>query len=214
MSERKRYFRLFTAIFLATTCFFAGCSDDNGTEDIYTNQIPAGLQYSVPELPDMADFLDTAYEDYLIQFPPIQSVTLRTGDKETRISADDPRLIQLLNFLSFSMNESKTSWLQGYVTEDEINGYLTCKDTMLDITFLPEDEPANNTHNRAQRLILCGDSYLLILPTNSSGEIRGERYWPYSELPHVRHNTLSFSGEWGNSYWIDLLTYAGFVNQK
>ena len=81
---------------------------------------------------------------------------------------------------------------------------------MLDIIFRPMEEPINDTHAKTRRMIVCGDSYLLFVASDSEGNIRGERFWPYAELVLTQDSSL-LSNEWGNKYWIDMLTFAGFT---
>ena len=193
------------------SCILIGCTDAIVQEETYKKEVPAGLKYNVAALPEMSDFADTEYEDYAFQFSPVQSAVLKIGDQEIPIAPDDPRLIRLLNFLAYGFSEGHTEWLQGLVPEDEINSYLTCDDRMLDVTFYQEGSHDNSTHNTTNRMILCGDSYLLFTGLDLDGNICGERFWPYAGLPKVRNDSTSFyADEWGNNFWIDLLAYAGF----
>ena len=211
MNRMIRALILNVAWLIAISCILIGCTDAIVQEETYKKEVPAGLKYNVAELPEMSNFSDTEYEDYAFQFSSVQSAKLITGDKEMPISSDDPRLIRLLNFLAYGLSEGHTEWLQGLVLEDEINCYLACDDMMLDVTFHQEGSHDNSTHNTTNRMILCGDSYLLFTGHDLDGNVCGERFWPYAGLSRVRNDSTSFyAGEWGNDFWIDILTYAGF----
>lgn len=200
---------LYAMILLVIFCSFAGCVN-NIIEGAEIGIVPDGLKCDMPQLPKIASFSGEKYEDYHIHFPPVESATLRSNETIVSIEPSDPRLVRLLNFLAYGINEGHTSWRQGYVLENEINSYLLCKDTMLDIIFRPMEEPINDTHAKTRRMIVCGDSYLLFVASDSEGNIRGERFWPYAELVLTQDSSL-LSNEWGNKYWIDMLTFAGFT---
>ena len=184
------------------------------------SKLPVGLQFEVEGLPNIDEFSDTTFVDYKFHFPTsIESaVFLHNGITET-ISTDDPRLIQLLNFIAYGSSEGFTPFLKGYVYEDEILSCLAAKDPMLEITFNVSDTPGNSTLEKTPQIIICGDSFLAMRDTTDPKWVLGDgmfadRYWPYGCL--VEHlyvqnsNVISYDG-WGNTYWIDLLEYSGFV---
>lgn len=166
-------------------------------------------------LPAVESFSDTEYEDYQYHFRPVQKAVYKHDGIEETIAADDPRLIRLLNFLAYSENQMLSIWLQGCVEEAEINTYLASDAPMLDVAFVMEGEPKNDTLGDTPRILVCGDSYLLFIQdgitNNGEKGLVAERYWPYASTIEWTSETGNVSLEgWGTGYWMDILEYAGF----
>ncbi len=186
-------------------------------------ELPEGLYYYVPSLPKIEDFSGTEYEDYEYHFSPAKSAELICGDKTTEISPDDPRLIRLLNFLIFGVQEHYTYWRQGYVLEDEINDYLASPSPMLKVYF--DTTESNPEWRDNPEIIISGNTYLLMLSTEDAeyhGErIMAEQHFAYQEFmfeeadPSLKHklDESSLLEQWSNPelYWLDLIEYAGFI---
>ena len=196
-------------LFVIVSLVFAGCHDSSSKD------LPNGLYYNVEQLPDINLFSNTEYEAYQCQFPSVASAVFRCGDTESAISPNDPRLIQLLNFLSYSEEKMFSTWLQGYVTKAEQAEMLSNEAPMLEINFRAQETLKGYVHTNAVKAIICGDSYLLytdshIKDNQEYGEYLVDRYWPYGcFIEEMNIDMLSYDG-WGKGYWIDIVTYAGF----
>ena len=216
MKSKKRWMLIigFAIVCVLVICFFS-------SQKAFTN-LPAGLKYDVGALPSIADFSTTSYEDYKYYFSPVSTAVLKKDGGEAVIPPDDPRLISLLNFIAYSYSERMIVMEQSYILEDEILSYLSCEDPMLEITFAVSTESENNTLNKTPRVVICGDSFLAFMDTDSPSWVLGdglfaERFWPYGTLVYdllgdiynPKQEIISFEG-WGCGYWIDLLEYSGF----
>lgn len=176
-----------------------------------------GLNIQVPDLPKIAEFSGSEYENFSMQYPPVESAILRCGSKETAISPDDPRLIRLLNFLLYSESEGLTGIRQGLVSAEEIDIILQSDIPMLDITFVHEYVPNHiRTSAFLPRMIICGDSYLTFMYGIEELEGSAEHFLPYySLLVSLKESgevssDISTSTDWYSKNWIELLKYAGF----
>lgn len=196
-------------LFTIVSLIFVGCHDSNGKD------LPNGLYYNVKQLPDINSFSSTEYEAYRFQFSPVESAIFRCGDTEYPISPNDPRLIQLLNFLAYSEEKMFSTWLQGHVTKSEQAEMLSNEAPMLEINFRVQEDHKGYVHANALKAIICGDSYLLYTDSHIKdnpeyADYLVDRYWPYGSLiVELNIDMLSYDG-WGAGYWIDLVTYAGF----
>lgn len=175
-------------------------------------ELPTGLYLPIAELPSIEDFSSAEFTETAGCFPSVSSaVLIRNGERE-HISTDDPRLIQLMNFLSNSYKNSLDAWLQGVLAGADLEEYLSAEVPMLEVIF---EAGSENTSSRMRtpKIVICQDSYLLYLnsKTESSG-IEGnevaEQWWPYMALVS-EHNSPSDGSADG---WIDLLEYAGFYS--
>lgn len=206
--------RILTVTLCMLMTFLAACNSERADDP---NAFPPGLKYNVSGLPAIEDFSETEYEDGNVQFSPVESAVWRHDGVQEEISADDPRLIRLLNFLAKDADMMQSWWRQGYVLEEEINTYLACDDAMLEVNFRNEEGNRYSIHGYTPKIVICGDSYILFVDSEDPTDIRAERYWPFAEkLPITAPRSSgphSSKTSWGNDYWIDLLEYAGFVSE-
>ncbi len=212
MKKKKR----FAVVFIILIPWLL-CSCNNSKEDCR----PKGLKYDVPGVPSIEEFSGTHYEDYECIFPPVSSAVYRNGNTEETIQPNDARLIRLLNSIAYSQEKQLTAMIQGYLEDGEIIELLSSDEPMLEINFLKPEHPVNSSICTTSQIVICGDSFLLILGENPdwyAGDRLAERYWPYAsvvsdtmdiENEQMRDDILSHNG-WGDDYWIDLLEYSGF----
>ena len=167
------------------------------------------------ELPAIESFSSTAYEEYEFHFSPVKSAVLQVNGSKEVIKPDDPRLVRLLNFLAFSAEKGLSTLRQGYVMQDEIDGYLSSNEAMLEVTFSRGEASGTNILSNTPKIVVCGDSYILFVDSeianNGIQGMHAERHWPYAVLVPVaqREEKLSYNG-WGSGYWMDILEYCGF----
>jgi len=181
------------------------------------HDLPKGLACDIDNLPAWESFSATNYESYAFSFSKVNTVIYKYNGTENTINHDDPRVIRLLNFLAYSDKKSLSTWRQGYVSQDEVQGYLMAGEPVLEIIFHSNEISETHSYASLQKLLICGDSYLRFIDIN--GELRIERCWPYGELIMCEiteesryEDFISYDG-WGSNYWIDLLTYSGFGGQ-
>lgn len=182
------------------------------------NEFSVVSMCDITKIPDIELFSDTEYESYEYHFPPIESAAYIHDGKKEDISPNDKRLIRLLNFIAYSDNKMLSTWRQGYVESDEINNYLSSDEPMLEVKFSIKSNSKNRTMEKAIKMIVCGDSYLLFIepPEWYDNSEIAERYWPYGTIASYSNpeskieEILSYNG-WGNEYWIDVLAYSGFI---
>ena len=191
---------------------------------VMSSQLPPGLYYEVEGLPEIDSFSGEKYEDHKWQFSPVISAVLKHNGKEENIDPNDPRLIKLLNFISYGYSELLSPWQQSHVKEDEIKQYLACKDPMLEVTFEgvrgSEPKPLYDT----PRIVICGDSILAFVDTETPTSwyygrgLLAERIWPYGslilKLCESHPYDALISDDWGTGYWIDLLEYSGIIKSS
>lgn len=200
----------FFVLMLIMGCFALGACTN------VQKALPNGMNFPVKGVPSIETFSGSNLEEYEFHFSPIKYAVYHHDMVEEMISADDSRLIRLLNFLAYSMTNDLSIWRQSYVQEDEIMVYFQSDEPMLEVYFQTGQNNSNNAHLNCPRVVICGDSYLLFLDEKVAGDqnadnLCAERYWPYGELVLAMdaENMISFDG-WGTGCWIDLLTYAGF----
>lgn len=212
------YKKLFTGLcVLMIAVLMFGCNNnaDSGnptgttTTGITTTETPIENT-----LPDITMFSETEYENYKTHFSPVKSASYRCNGTVEEISADDPRLLRLLNFLAYSSENSMDVWTQGYVSEDEINSCLSTDYPMLEINFYNEKGRSGSAIGDTPKIVVCGDSYLAFVdPALANNGIEGvfaEQYWPYGELVTSTNGTDFRIENWGLKYWLNILEYAGF----
>lgn len=175
-------------------------------------------------LPDIDIFSSTEYIETKYMFPKIKSAAFCHDGISESISPDDPRLIRLLNSLSFSYEQGYTSWRKGHVEEPEYMEYICSGYPMIDISFEIADSQGNyNEFSNTPRMIVSANRYLLLVDVTKSAwmpdySIYANEHFPYASLLAEYYSHLSEMEisemygniEWGNNKWIDLLAYAGF----
>lgn len=178
--------------------------------------LPQGLIIDIPEIPSIDIFSNEEYQ-FECSFADVDAALYRENGEEIEIAKDDPRIIRLLNFVIYSKESGLSTLQQGYLKQDTIDKFLSCNYPMLEIIFSTEESAEKNSHPLPQKIVVCGDSYLLYVDSYvSASNIVVERWWPYGELVHSRiyegtldSSVISFDG-WGNEYWLDILVYCGF----
>lgn len=206
---RKSFYCLICLLLVSTllsSCMVTSKPNDESQQET--------MLYERIGVPAIAEFSGTEYSS---RVPPVESAIYRYNGKEESIAVDDPRLVRLLNFLVHSLNEGSTWLIQGIIEEEDINTYLASEKAMLDITFLPAEDP-DAPYIKTPRLVVCGDNYLEFLypePYNREpGTLIAEHHWPYGEqaFEAQRKGILANAslGEVSGDDWIDLLEYAGF----
>ena len=165
-------------------------------------------------LPDIKIFSETEYENYKTHFSPVKSASYRCNGTVEEISADDPRLLRLLNFIAYSSENLMDVWRQGYVLEDEINGCLSTVYPMLEINFYNDNGRSGSVIGDTPKIVVCGDSYLAFvdskLENNGIEGVFAEQYWPYGEFASNPDKTNFSTDGWGAKSWLNILEYAGF----
>lgn len=202
-------------LFALIAVILVGCSQASTVSD--------NTQYDF--LPDINTFSDEEIEQNPYMFPQVVSAEfVHDGIHET-ISPSDPRLIRLLNALSYSYDEGFTAWRQGHVTGDEFVTFISSGHPMLDIHFCPDSSTEyENEFSRTPRVIVSANRYLLLVdPLQSSwmsdDEVYANEHFPFVDILVNHYENLSDEefGEilgdidWGNNKWIDILAYAGFI---
>lgn len=183
-----------------------------------TPTLPAGLLCAVDALPALEQFSATEYENYSTHFAPVLDAVYYHDGIQESVSATDPRLIRLLNFLAYSHNSGLDEWRRGLVEEDEINAYINSSFPMLEVNLDSSSPgPGEGIHTETAKLLICGGQYLLFTERSQKESIlQAEQYFPYSALiwdlvmDGQLEDSMLDNGEWGEVAWIDLLTYAGF----
>lgn len=207
-------------IFIVLIITFLGCFA------WYLSNQPDRSQGTVPyaPLPSIDTFSATEYTETKYMFPKIKSAVYFHDGVSESLSPDDPRLIRLLNSLSFSYEQGYTSWRRGQVEEPEFLEYINSGFHMLDISFETTDSQEHyNEFSDTPRVIVSANRYLLLVDATKSSwmpddSIYANEHFPYASLLGEYYSHLSEAeiGEmygnidWGNNKWIDLLAYAGF----
>lgn len=160
------------------------------------------------------DNLDVPDDCYGQWFSPVEKAVLYVDGAAQQIEPNDPRLIRLLNLLAYARETMQYTTLQGYVYEEDIHSYYSSNSKMIEITFSVDDQSDHSIHRDTPKILVCGDSYILIVDTNTMQdgivETHAERHWPFSNLAPEGANRSSTEMEWGNDYWLDILQYCGF----
>ena len=196
----------------------AGCDYDTfptgGTiTDPTTTLSSSACNYGVPPIDT---FSSIEYESYKYQFSSVDKAVLKLNGAEHPISADDPRLIRLLNVIAYSFSEMSDCLLQHYIEGEELKQCLSADAPMLEITFL--NDGTGSGLEDVPRIVICKGSYLKFIadkdkPTGITDSLAEMRF-PFAAMAekviYEQHAELSVSGEWGAETFIDLIEYAGF----
>ena len=188
-------FVTFAVVMLLLVMLF-GCQGDNASN-------------TIEGIPSIDQFSEIEYGEYSYSFPKIKEAIHQNGKERTEIATDDPRLICLLNMLSYSFDEGLTGWRQGFVYEDEIKENLSNETTLLKIVFETEEgQPA-------KEMYVIGDQYIIAENKPAPGEDRsegwfGEQFWPFYDTVRKNITGNENSHDWGSGAWFDLLDYVGF----
>lgn len=192
----------------------SGCATDHASNGI---ELPAGLLYSVDDLmqPTFFDQDPSAFQSF---FPrPSRAVYIHDGIQD-EIPADDSKINRLMNILEFSMENSKTIWLQGLVPEEEAEEWKKQTVPILAISF-PEDSQEKGYESVTQ-IIVCGSECLIYFPEQFESSYI-EEHWPCAQYLRDLKDAGTISEKDYHYYieharespWLNLLTYCGFHTQ-
>lgn len=198
----------------------AGCDYDTFPTggiitDPATTLSSSACNYGVPPIDT---FSSIEYESYKYQFSSVDKAVLKLNGAEHPISADDPRLIRLLNAIAYSMSEMSDQLLHHYIEGEELQQCLSIDAPMLEITF--RNDGTGSGLKDVPRIVICKGSYLKFIadkdkPTGITDSLAEMRF-PFGELETKESSALqvesSTPGEWGEESWLDLVEYAGFIN--
>ena len=161
-----------------------------------TGPLPSGLYVNVPDFPDYDTFASTGTSYY----GEVTGAQLKVGKVTQDISPNDPRLIQLLNFIGPAVKDPGISVVrQGLVDEDEIQDIDRTAPSVLKITL------AN--HEKFSQIWIYGDTFLGIKQAGASAE----QVSPYMCLAvKAGWKQPAKQSDPTREVWIDLLQYAGF----
>ena len=187
-------------------------SSDSPTFDDST--LPPGLYLKVEDLPSIAEFSASGYEDRQDQFPSIIAVRYMAQGNSTAIPINDGRVFRLINFIGKSFEEGSFGMQFGYVETDEIEQWYADSEPMLEITF----QSATDVKRAAgfglcTKLLIRGGIVLKLLDGRifDDDAERGVLLCPYNTLLEDGAKYMSYPEK---ERWIDLLVYAGFINQS
>lgn len=191
----------------------SGCMRQNDPESTTATACP---------LPAIDSFPSLGYIQNDYMFPTIKSAKLIRNGVSEDLNPTDPRLIQLLNFFSYSYDQGYTAWLQGHIEEQEFRSYLDSECPMIDICFENISKDGNE-FSSTPRAVICANCYLLLVdPSQSSwmqdDSIYANLHFPYQEVLYEYYggdsseaaNEFLTDFKWGDSKFVDFLTYAGF----
>ena len=197
----------------------AGCDYDTFPTggiitDPATTLSSSACNYGVPPIDT---FSSNKYEPYKYQFSSVDKAVLKLNGAEHPISADDPRLIRLLNAIAYSMSEMSDQLLHHYIEGEELQQCLSIDAPMLEITF--RNDGTGSGLKDVPCIIVCEGSYLKFIadedkPTGVTAPLAEMRF-PFAEIVakaiYEQQAELSISEEWGAKSFIDLIEYAGFI---
>lgn len=170
----------------------------------------------VDGVPPIDRFSSTEYEDYEWSFSDLESATLYKNGNAEPIATDDPRLIQLLNFIMFSHNNGGDVYLFGYVKEAESNEIFQSGEPLLEVCFSSSSDVIHSELAETRKIWIYNDYYLIFIDRDRPGyywatENLADKKWPYrSLLNDLRWEGLVTDEQLEGVVWLDLLTYAGF----
>ncbi len=182
----------------------------------------------VDTLPDISSFSSEEYEDYEFVFPPVKSAVYYNNGTEEVIEPDDPRLIRLLNYITYSYEEDFTWRVWGVIKEREIATNESQDVPMLEVMFSPpSDADSPEEMSGAKHMLLCANAYMLYADPDQFMDWREKDtdrvatiFWPYmvnvydylGSPTDINEDFERFerAQEWGNDEWGDVLSAAGF----
>jgi len=206
-----KYVKIFLTILLLI-CLI-GCNSDVALNAENLNA--TGSNYMSEMLPQISSFSGEKYENFELHFAEIESVTLYAEEGIKTISPTDERVIRLLNFIAYSMNEQTHAYITSLIENEEIALWHEYK-PRLEINF--KRTGMSDGVLSDQKILIWGNSFLSFQDPTNYKEYESpvaERYWPYLSLYHPTEKLGSkedqlFPEKSGVEPWIDLLAYASF----
>lgn len=182
----------FAAMMMVLVFFLTGCTKASGPSDPLSQ----------------LNISDDLYAQY---FSPVESAVLYVDGVPQQISANDSRLLCVLNFLAYAAETKQFSRTQGVVKEEQIERYFSSNATMLEVTFTAVTENSSRFRN-TPKILVSGDTFLLFMnpETYYTQEPCAERHWPYQNLAPDGARKSSDALDWGGEYWLDILKHCGF----
>ena len=142
---------------------------------------------------------ETGYAD---RFAPVVSAQLYADGVPQPIEPDDPRLLQVLNFLGYSAETLQSVYTQGVLTKEEVEVCYASGATMLEVTFASDPKDRTDFHY-SPKILVCCDSFLLFMRDGETAE------WHRPYAQNLSEEALK-NPKWGTAAWIDILDYFGF----
>ena len=136
------------------------------------------------------------------RFAPVVSAQLYADGVPQPIEPDDPRLLQVLNFLGYSAETLQSVYTQGVLTKEEVEVCYASGATMLEVTFDADPDDLTDFHY-SPKILVCGDSFLLFMKSGVTAE------W-HRPFPQYLSEEAKRNPSWGDSAGIDILAYCGF----
>ena len=146
--------------------------------------------------------LDVPKSGYADRFAPVVSAQLYVDGVAQPIEPDDPRLLQVLNFLGYSAETMQSVYTQGVLTKEEVEVCYASGATMLEVTFASDPKDRTDFHY-SPKILVCCDSFLLFMRDGETAE------WHRPYAQNLSEEALK-NPKWGTAAWIDILDYFGF----
>lgn len=211
---------------MALIFYMTGCSNAELANDPIMSESPTPTLSNQPnidavlEIIPSGDWLDTKYylEADKYSFSEVECAYYYHDGQKDEVDVDDPRLTRLLNLIVKSREDGTHAYQTGYIEKAEIQQCYGTSDTMVEVVFKKPYQ------NNIRGLLICKDSYLKLLDTESghypvvkNGELLAEMYWPYEALAQkaisegkIQEIDRKEFATWGGEKWFDIVAYCGF----
>ncbi len=200
----------------STSVPFSATVVDTSDSPRVNSVLPEGLKYPVEALAKPS-FFDSTSVNYRNVFPhPTDAEIICDGLRE-KISAEDPRLVRLINLLEYSWRDDRTVYLQGVISEEEAEQWFRESLPLLVIRFSEVPERDEYDYDSVDQILVCGAEILIYYHDDVNG-VMIEDHWPCaSYLWDMKESGLIPEEDYFTALdqaketpWLDLLTYCGF----
>ncbi len=166
-------------------------------------------------IPVIESFSSTAYQYDGYPLGEIKSVQFLYDGESTNLSADDPRILRLLNAISFSAMRGHTAIRSEPVSEYEFKTYLEADTYLLDIEFQTEGLPdVLKANHSVCRMIVCANR-ILVVDESGYTELHSPFQYvlkdPNKGFSDAAWQEIAAAVLWGDREYLDLLWYADLV---